>query len=71
MSKLKNEENRLSKLYDIKRYLNPEKYAFPEDMNELIPNGTPLLILQQFEPFLLLCLCQFCFFGKLGRLPFH
>jgi len=44
MSKLKNEENRLSKLYDIKRYLNPEKYAFPEDMNQLIPNQTPLFI---------------------------
>ncbi|KKK96177.1 hypothetical protein LCGC14_2665360, partial [marine sediment metagenome] len=31
------QHDRLSKLYDIKRYLNPENYAFPEDMNQLIP----------------------------------
>ncbi len=41
MSKLKNQETNLSKLYDIKKYLNPEKYSFPEDMNELIPKFTP------------------------------
>jgi len=44
MSKLKNKENRLSKLYDIKRYLNSENYAFPEDMNQLIPHQTPLFL---------------------------
>ena len=44
ISKLQNKENRLSKLYDIKRYLNPANYAFPEDMNELIPSDTPLFL---------------------------
>ena len=44
MSKLKNKEDRLSKLYDIKRYLNPENYAFPADMDELIPNNTPVFL---------------------------
>ena len=44
ISKLKNKEDRLSKLYDIKRYLNPANYAFPEDMNELIPSDTPLFL---------------------------
>jgi len=44
ISKLKNREDRLSKLYDIKRYLNPENYAFPADMDELIPNDTPLFL---------------------------
>jgi len=44
MSKLKNKEDRLSKLYDIKKYLDPENYAFPEDMNELIPESTPVFL---------------------------
>jgi len=44
MSKLKNKESHLSKTYDIKRYLDPEKYSFPEDMNELIPSYTPLFL---------------------------
>jgi len=41
MSKLKNKDTRLSKLYDIKRHLNPENYSFPKDMDDLIPKGTP------------------------------
>jgi len=44
ISKLKNKEDRLSKLYDIKRYLNPENYAFSADMDELIPSDTPLFL---------------------------
>ena len=44
ISKLKNKEDRLSKLYDIKRYLNPENYAFTADMDELIPSDTPLFL---------------------------
>jgi len=44
MSKLKNQETNLTKLYDIKKYLNPEKYSFPEDMSELIPKFTPPFI---------------------------
>jgi len=44
MSKLKNKENGLSKSYDITRYLNPESYSFPKEMDELIPSNTPLFL---------------------------
>ena len=44
MSKLKNRESRLSKSYDIKRYLNSDEFYFPEEMDELIPKDTPLYL---------------------------
>ncbi len=44
MSKLKNRENRLSKEYDIKKYLNSDEFYFPEEMDELIPKNTPLYL---------------------------
>ena len=44
MSKLKNRESRLSKEYDIKKYLNSDEFYFPEEMDELIPKNTPLYL---------------------------
>jgi len=44
MSKLKNRESRLSKTYDIKKYLNSDEFYFPEEMDELIPKQTPLYL---------------------------
>jgi len=44
MSKLKNKESRLSKTYDIKKYLNSDEFYFPEEMDELIPKKTPLFL---------------------------
>jgi len=44
MSKLKNRESRLSKTYDIKKYLNSDEFYFPEEMDELIPKNTPLYL---------------------------
>ena len=44
MSKLKNRESRLSKSYDIKKYLNSDEFYFPEEMDELIPKDTPLYL---------------------------
>jgi len=44
ISKLKNKETKLSKSYDIKKYLNPNQYAFPQELDELIPKNTPLFI---------------------------
>ena len=44
ISKLKNAESRLSKSYDIKKYLDPSKFTFPPDMDELIPHDTPVFI---------------------------
>ncbi len=44
MSKLNNKESKLSKIYDIKKYLNPEKYSFPKEMDDLIPSNTPLFL---------------------------
>lgn len=43
-SKLKNRESRLSKTYDIKKYLNSDEFYFPEEMDELIPKNTPLYL---------------------------
>jgi MoxR-like ATPase len=44
MSKLKFRESRLSKSYDIKKYLNSDEFYFPEEMDELIPKDTPLYL---------------------------
>ena len=44
ISKLKNKESRLSKEYDIKKYLNSDEFYFPEEMDELIPKNTPLYL---------------------------
>ena len=44
MSKLKNRESRLSKSYDIKKYLNSDEFYFPEEMDELIPQNTPVFL---------------------------
>jgi len=44
ISKIRNKETELSKSYDIKKYLNPNQYAFPQELDELIPKNTPLFI---------------------------
>ncbi len=44
ISKIRNKETELSKIYDIKKYLNPNQYAFPQELDELIPKNTPLFI---------------------------
>jgi len=44
ISKIRNKETELSKVYDIKKYLNPNQYAFPQELDELIPKNTPLFI---------------------------
>jgi len=44
ISKLKKEETRLSKSYDIKKYLNPNAFSFPQELDELIPKNTPLFV---------------------------
>ena len=44
ISKLKNAESRLSKIYDIKKYLDTSKFTFPPNMDELIPKDTPLFV---------------------------
>jgi len=44
MSKLKNRESRLSKTYDIKKYLNSDEFYFSEEMDELIPKNTPVFL---------------------------
>lgn len=41
VSKLKKDNNSLSKLYDFNRYLDPSKFSFPENMMEMVPHGTP------------------------------
>ena len=44
MTKLKNRESRLSKTYNIKKYLNSDEFYFPEEMDELIPQNTPIFL---------------------------
>jgi len=44
ISKIRNKETELSKVYNIKKYLNPNQYAFPQELDELIPKNTPLFI---------------------------
>jgi len=44
MTKLKNRESRLSKTYNIKKYLNSDEFYFPEEMDELIPKNTPVFL---------------------------
>jgi len=44
ISKFKDKETRLSKSYDIKKYLNPNKFSFPQELDELIPKNTPLFV---------------------------
>ena len=44
MTKLKNRESRLSKTYNIKKYLNSDEFYFPEEMDELIPKNTPIFL---------------------------
>jgi len=44
MTKLKNRESRLSKTYNIKKYLNSDEFYFPEEMDELIPQNTPVFL---------------------------
>ncbi len=44
MTKLKNRESRLSKTYNIKKYLNSDEFHFPEEMDELIPQNTPVFL---------------------------
>ena len=41
MSKVQREEHKLLKYYDIKRYLDPRKFTFPPELQELIPKDTP------------------------------
>lgn len=41
ISKIKRTSHVLSKNYDIKRYLDPNKFAFPQEISELIPHDTP------------------------------
>ena len=41
ISKLKRNTHALSKNYDIKRYLDPTKFSFAEQYQELIPKDTP------------------------------
>jgi len=44
MTKLKNRESRLSKTYNIKKYLNSDEFYFSEEMDELIPKNTPVFL---------------------------
>lgn len=41
VSTLKRNTHALSKNYDIKKYLSPEKFSFPPEISELIPKDTP------------------------------
>ncbi len=41
ISKIKRTSHVLSKNYDIKRYLDPNKFAFAQEIAELIPHDTP------------------------------
>lgn len=41
ISKLKRDTHILSKNYDIKKYLDPTKFSFSKEVEELIPEGTP------------------------------
>ena len=41
ISKIKRTSHLLSKNYDIKRYLDPNKFVFPQEIAELIPHDTP------------------------------
>lgn len=41
VSTLKRNTHALSKSYDIKKYLSPEKFSFPPEISELIPKDTP------------------------------
>jgi len=41
ISKRKTTDERLTKLYDVKRYLDPSEFYFDDDMQELIPKDTP------------------------------
>ena len=41
VSTLKRTTHALSKNYDIKKYLTPEKFSFSSDISELIPKDTP------------------------------
>ncbi len=41
ISKLKRNNHVLFKNYDLKKYLDPTKFSFPEEISELIPRGTP------------------------------
>ena len=41
MSKIQHEEHRLLKYYDIKKYLDPKKFTFLPELQELIPKDTP------------------------------
>jgi len=44
ISKIANKETRLSKSYDIKKYLNSNEFSFPQELDELIPKNTPLFV---------------------------
>ena len=41
MSKMQHGEHRLLKYYDIKKYLDPKKFIFTPELQELIPKDTP------------------------------
>lgn len=41
MSKMQRGEHKLLKFYDIKKYLDPKKFIFPPELQELIPKDTP------------------------------
>ena len=41
MSKIQRQEHKLLKYYDIKKYLDPRKFTFPPELQELIPKDTP------------------------------
>ncbi|HEV2193479.1 MAG TPA: AAA family ATPase [Nitrosopumilaceae archaeon] len=41
ISKLKRHAHALSKNYDIKKYIDPTKFTFSEEISELIPKDTP------------------------------
>ena len=41
ISKLKKDTHELSKMYDLKKYMDSADMNFPEDMNEMVPKDTP------------------------------
>jgi len=41
ISKLKRENTELQKIYNFRKYLNPAKFSFSHELEEMIPIGTP------------------------------
>src|SRR3990172_8693735 len=41
MSKMQHGEHKLLKFYDIKKYLDPKKFIFAPELQELVPKDTP------------------------------